>query len=94
MKKLMIVGVMSLAVGACATTATTAPNAAMQAAVADEEVWQETQLPEEETDVACTRCAPLEQQRQMQEIIQQIVDKSIEEGKSIEDTMQVTLPVK
>ena len=75
MKKHFLVVLTGLLMTGCAARTPKTTYIAVPSDVKDNEVWEETQNPNVEPENTCTRCNIANQQKEMQEIIQKIIEK-------------------
>lgn len=79
MKKCFFVVLTGLFIIGCATGPTQTTYIEVPNDVKDSDTWQEAANPNVEPEDTCTRCNIVNQQKEMQEIIQKIIEK----GKTI-----------
>lgn len=75
MKKCFLVVLTGLFIAGCAAQNTKTTRTATPADVKDNDVWEEVQAPAVEPEESCTRCNIVNQQKEMQEILQKIIEK-------------------
>ena len=75
MKKCFFVLLTGLFMIGCSTGTTKTTRSAVPSDVKDNDVWEEVQSSTVEPEDTCNRCAIINQQKEMQEIIQKIIEK-------------------
>lgn len=91
MKKILLMMLAGILVGACATTGNTdavqdtQTQATAATQIEDKDMWQSTTEPGEVTQSSCTRCDIVTQQKELEEIYQEVVSQAAQTGKMAQE---------